>query len=458
MDDRANSVAVTADGAVVTGRYEAMATFGTTQVSGSRRHASLFLAKYKEGSGEFAWVTTSATVECQRSDEERPLPCSNGLAVAVNPVDDSICLGGYFAGKLRLAPGVPPVHSTRPDVVDGFVSKLDRDGRLLWFQALRGTGNQETRAIGANLDGGCTAAGTFRGEMRYWDGANRVTSPHGWHDSLFLAKYDAVGGGEWIVTAGGPHADIEARGLAFGPAGDVVLTGRSWGPNVTFGSRGIPGPTNAISSTERSAFLARYSGDGDLRWALRVGDEATRSGGKSVAMDLAGNAYVTGYVNSTGRKIRFGSIAGASRPHDPVGWDDAFVAKYRPNGRLAWAKLLGSTAGDDTGWGVAVDALGSVLVTGGLEGDVRFSGKEHTNLGGPGNSDVFLARYDVRGRPQTLRVDGSRGREEAGRALAISPLAGRIYVAGTLAGGGSLTPVQWGESDAFLASFPAEPP
>src|SRR6185295_13309136 len=48
----------------------------------------------------------------------------------------------------------------------------------------------------------------------------------------------------------------------------------------------------------------------------------------------------------------------------PGGGADAFVAKYASGGNLAWLTYLGGT-GDDEGTGIAVDASGSPVVTGG---------------------------------------------------------------------------------------------
>src|SRR5262245_27811061 len=93
-------------------------------------------------------------------------------------------------------------------------------------------------------------------------------------------------------------------------------------------------------------------------------DYATFLGGSStdsafaVAADAAGNTYVTGTTASADFPATAGAFDGSLN-----GLYDAFVAKFRPDGIVAWATYLGGD-GDERGHGIAVDAGGNVYVTG----------------------------------------------------------------------------------------------
>src|SRR5262245_33130499 len=93
-------------------------------------------------------------------------------------------------------------------------------------------------------------------------------------------------------------------------------------------------------------------------------DYSTFLGGSSldsafaVAADAAGNTYVTGTTASENFPATAGAFDGSLN-----GIYDAFVAKFRPDGSLAWATYLGGD-GDERGPGLAVDAGGNVYVTG----------------------------------------------------------------------------------------------
>ncbi len=82
--------------------------------------------------------------------------------------------------------------------------------------------------------------------------------------------------------------------------------------------------------------------------------------GYGIAVDTAGNAYVTGNTGSTD----FPTTAGAFQTTYGGGEFDAFVTKLNPTGTaLVYSTYLGGT-GDDYGYGIAVDTAGNAYVTG----------------------------------------------------------------------------------------------
>src|SRR5205807_10401420 len=80
--------------------------------------------------------------------------------------------------------------------------------------------------------------------------------------------------------------------------------------------------------------------------------------GRGIAVDAAGNAYVTGYTSSP-------TFPTANPLQATYGGEsDAFVAKLNPAGSaLAYATYLGGNS-DDVGYGSAVDAAGTAYVIG----------------------------------------------------------------------------------------------
>ena len=87
--------------------------------------------------------------------------------------------------------------------------------------------------------------------------------------------------------------------------------------------------------------------------------------GNSIAVDGAGNAYVTGYTGSE----NFPTTAGAFDTTYNGGFSDAFVTKLDASGAaLVYSTYLGGSgddgSGDDYGYGIAVDGAGSAYLTG----------------------------------------------------------------------------------------------
>ena len=71
-----------------------------------------------------------------------------------------------------------------------------------------------------------------------------------------------------------------------------------------------------------------------------------------------------------------------------AGGKDAFVAKLDPLGNHVWSARFGD-ADDQEGKGVAVDASGSLFVTGEFSGAIDFGTGVHVSTG---DADIFVAR------------------------------------------------------------------
>jgi hypothetical protein len=76
-------------------------------------------------------------------------------------------------------------------------------------------------------------------------------------------------------------------------------------------------------------------------------------------VDGSGNAYVTGYTNSTDYDV----TPGAFQTTNEGGWD-VFVTKLNATGTaLVYSTYIGGS-GDDVGYAIAVDGSGNAYVTG----------------------------------------------------------------------------------------------
>jgi hypothetical protein len=191
-------------------------------------------------------------------------------------------------------------------------------------------------------------------------------------DAAFLKyAFHVAPGADWrqigvtYAGAAGP-LEISAAGdlVIHTAAGDLVdrapvawqeIGGRRVGVAVTYQLLDADTVGFAVSGdVDPSAALVI---DPDLGWATYLGGSDNDSG-YGIAVDAAGNAYVTGYTDSAGW-----ATSGA---YDTTynGNDDAFVAKLDPTGSsLLYATYLGGSS-DDCGHGIAVDAEGNAYVTG----------------------------------------------------------------------------------------------
>jgi hypothetical protein len=228
-----------------------------------------------------------------------------------------------------------------------------------------------------------------------------------------------------VLAAGLAAGDIHARefervsqiagasqGGAVDSDGNSYVTGHFLG-TVTFGL-GHANETTLESAAGAGSnfFLAKYDPDDQLLWVRHAGDEVEHIGsaqGQAVAVDVHGNAYVSGvFFNAA----RFGSGETGETSFGPTRTDNLFIAKYGADGDLAWAtyatldgRLLGSTD-----W-LFVDEGGNAYVGGSFHPSVTFYSVDGS--GGPSLSrtglapDNFVAKFGVDGMVQWARNVGS---------------------------------------------------
>src|SRR5262249_37643089 len=130
--------------------------------------------------------------------------------------------------------------------------------------------------------------------------------------------------------------------------------------------------------------------------------------GKAVAMDAAGNTYVTGYTFSPDFPTLNGLGAPPDRLSNPftdLGGEVVFVTKLDPTGTVVYSTFLGgsgvpflaSVAGD-AGQGIVVDAAGEAYVTG-LTNSVDFPTVNalQSHATDPGGPNGFLFKLNAAG-------------------------------------------------------------
>jgi hypothetical protein len=178
------------------------------------------------------------------------------------------------------------------------------------------------------------------------------------------------------------------------------------------------GGNTLISQGGNDGFLAKLNADGNHIWSKRFGDVAEQEV-QSVAVDGTGAVYATGFFA--------GSVQLGFQPqsnHSSKGGNDIFVVKYDAQGNHVWSKAFGDAA-SQVGLGIAVDATGSVLLTGRMSGSVNFGGGALTAMG---TSNGFLVKLDPQGTHLWSKIIGLGG-ENAGQGLDVDTT-GNVYVAG----------------------------
>jgi hypothetical protein len=184
--------------------------------------------------------------------------------------------------------------------------------------------------------------------------------------------------------------------------------------------------------------------------------------GSGIAVDFAGNAYVTGTTASSNFPLA------GSYPSSGPALSDVFVTKISPKGTLVYSLILSGRLGYDSGFAIAVDSGGNAHVTGRTQGGFPIVNALQPTPGnspplGPnpsiGNS-AFVTKINPQGSALVYSTYLGGNSNTVGRGIAVDP-SGNVTVAGYAGTGFPLfnalqSAFGGGTYDAFVTKFNSE--
>jgi uncharacterized protein (TIGR03437 family) len=255
----------------------------------------------------------------------------------------------------------------------------------------------------------------------------------------------------YATYLGGNDNDT-SHGVAVDASGNIYVTGFTFSMNLATAAGSYQSTYHGgtyQADTGGDAFVAKYSPAGALLYVTYLGGRVDDVG-SAIAVDSAGNAYVTGYTSSPDFPTVKGSYQttyggqGANRNLPPFG--DAFVAKLNPTGTaLVYSTYLGGS-GDEKGAAIAVDSNGSAYV-GGATLSTNFPTKnayQAAYKGSGGNPDLcsggcgplvnfgdgFIAKLTPDGTGLVFSTYLGGALDDAVTAIALDS-AGNVYAGGS---------------------------
>ncbi len=226
--------------------------------------------------------------------------------------------------------------------------------------------------------------------------------------TIFLFIGTPLSAQYWLQKAGGITID-EAADVALDPLNNAYTVGYFTG-QAFFGGSVI----TAVGATD--VFVSKTDNSGNFAWMVRAGGSESDKA-EAVAVDALGNVYVTGYFSGT---AYFGTNSLISS-----GLQDVYVAKYNTSGVLQWVTQAGGSA-SDIGFGIDVNNLGEVFLTGSFKSTATFG--MHSVTAANATSDIFIAKLDTSGVFEWVK-SGTGNYPNRGRSLGTDNF-GNVYVTG----------------------------
>jgi hypothetical protein len=219
----------------------------------------------------------------------------------------------------------------------------------------------------------------------------------------------------------GGNGDDGGFGIAVDSTGSVYVAGYTSSTN--FPTRN---PFQPASGGPTDVFVSKLNAAGTaLVYSTYLGGSGGETPYGHIAVDSAGNVYVTGTTASTNFPTR-----NALQPAYGGGPEDTFVTKLNPTGSaLVYSTYLGGS-GDESGYGCAVDGSGDLYVSG-YTSSSNFpttAGAFQRTYGG-GIRNAYVAKLNPAGSALLFSTYLGGNRDDSVRDLTLDA-AGNVYVTG----------------------------
>jgi hypothetical protein len=280
---------------------------------------------------------------------------------------------------------------------------------------------------------------------------------------LFVVKLDSTGSSLLYSTYLGGSSSEWPDAIALDGFGNVYLTGAT--QSHTFPT--TPSSFDRFYGSEGDAFVTKLNPTlSALIYSAFLGGGFNEEG-NDIAVDTAGNAYVTGQTRSDNVPTTPGVYQPQPRSrYWTNGFTHAFVTKVNSSGTaLVYSTYLGGTW--TGGYGIAVDSFGNAYITGGNSNGGADAPTFPTTPGAyqsvssDGGNDAFVAKFNSDGSALMYSTFLGGVGSEGGGKIAVDST-GNAYVTGATTSPSFplMNPLQssygGGDADAFIAKLSAD--
>jgi hypothetical protein len=313
-----------------------------------------------------------------------------GSSIAIDASGNAYVTGRTLSNDYHITAGA--FQTTFAGLVDVFVTKLNSTGTALIYSTyIGGSNNDYGYSIAIDGSGNAYITG-YTLSTNYDITAGAFQTTYAGNYDVFVTKLNSTGTALIYSTyIGGSYTD-EGYDIAIDGSGNAYITGYTISTDYDI----TPGAfQTTYGGGFRDVFVTKLNGTGSgLIYSTYIGGSGT-DGGSSIAIDGAGNAYITGYTLSTDYHITPGAFQTTNE-----GNYDVFVTKLNSTGSsLIYSTYIGGSI-NDYGYDVAIDNSDNVYITGytmSNDYDITPGAFQTTYGGGTVIGDVFVTKIDLSG-------------------------------------------------------------
>jgi len=243
--------------------------------------------------------------------------------------------------------------------------------------------------------------------------------------AVFVTKMNASGTAVVYSTYLGSSINGDTGyGIAVDSSGNAYVAGKAFSTN-------FPVTPTAYQTTLKNGgpFVTKLNatGDGLLYSTYLGGQDSFADGARAIALDAAGNVYVTGVTQSANFPVTLDAF---QRTPNAI-----WVAKLNPsasgNASLVYCTYFGKGGGTAVSHGIAVDSSGNAYITGDInQSGIATPGAFQTSFHGGSGNDAFVTKFNATGSALVYSTYLGGSGDDVGYGIALDAL-GNAYIAGS---------------------------
>lgn len=274
---------------------------------------------------------------------------------------------------------------------DGFITKFDSNGLLLWSTYFGGVGYDYVSSIVIDKQSDLIVSGITDSNALIATSGSHQTTYGGGPSDAFLAKFTNSGAIVWSTYYGG-LGDDQSASCHVDTLQNIYLSGFTTSSNNIASAAAYQ---LSYSGASYDGFIAKFNPNGLRQWGSYFGNNGDDRF-YSCKADLNGDVYCSGSTTSSL------SISSSSAHQTNYGKNkDAMLVKFNTNGLRIWSTYYGGSGKED-GWDISIDSLRNIYLIGNSTSvdSISTLGSHQITYSGAGAGmfgDAYLTKFDSSG-------------------------------------------------------------